>query len=352
MTRLKPNLILAFHIAAIILASCAEPETAHVSTLLPASSLTDRSHLGSVGEVVEVFWPAPDRSTAILLVDPVDGSERGRLATIGDGACAFLSLGPISHTAKTASKTSLDVYLPRTRSIVRLQRDWLADPNGLAACQADARPVRLQSEWPILGVGYLSPDTLVAVGLFSEGRLAFFDSSGTLLGQRGPLPPNPDSVSADIIQHAYQPALAVSPNGRHIAVASRFASLLELFDGQGTARIVAQTPIPVAPIYSVAVTDDGSKVFASGDSLRFGYVAVAATDSLVYALFSGRSRGDVAGPAYVSSDVHVFDWDGKLVERLSLPVPVFELGVEPTSGALIGIADPTARALVRIDLHH
>lgn len=352
MTQLKPYLILALLLAAILLASCADSETAHVSTLLPTAALTDRSELGTVGEVVEIFWPAPDRSTAILLVDPVDGSERGRLGTIGDGTCAFLSLAPVTHTARTASKASLDVYLPRTRSIVRLQREWFTNPNGLATCQADAHPVRLQSEWPILGVGYLSPDTLVAVGLFSEGRLAFFDSSGTLLGQRGALPPNPDSVSADIIQHAYQPALAVSPNGQHIAVASRFASLLELFNGDGSARIVAQTPIPVAPIYSVATMDDGSMVFASGDSLRFGYVAVAATDSLVYALFSGRSRGEVAGPAFVSSDVHVFDWTGQLIERISLPVPVFELGVDQTSGALIGIADPTARALVRIDLHH
>jgi TolB-like 6-blade propeller-like len=350
MGRLRVLTFLAtLSLLAIARTSAAQPSVRysrlHVGKLLHAGA-----HIAIGPAGLTILNPGPMAAPAIAIVSPANGRILGYLGQTGDGRCEFISPLPVQSTRAAAPDSTVEVYLFNPRAFVQLAMRWFADTLGRMQCRSHARPVTLSSSRTIAAIARLSRDTLVAVGEFDRGRLAYFDASGRQLRQAGPLPACPDSVPPNVCQHAYQPQLAVAPDGRHIAVASRNASLLELFSRDGSERVVAQAPTPVTPVYQVARMPDGHKVFASGDDLRFGYIAVAATDSFVYALFSGHLRAEGTEHSTMSSDVHVFDWSGRLVWRIALPLKVYALVADTTGRSLFALTDPRDPELVRFDL--
>ena len=93
-------------------------------------------------------------------------------------------------------------------------------------------------------------------------------------------------------------------------------------------------PYGFEPLYE-AKKSARTVAMASGDETRFGYLDLATTDSRIYALFSGRTRAE--GRANYGNTVHVFDWDGRLVDVLRLDEFVIALAVDPAGEALYGI---------------
>lgn len=84
-----------------------------------------------------------------------------------------------------------------------------------------------------------------------------------------------------------------------------------------------------------------------GLDLRFGYVAVAATDDRIYALFSGRITAAFGREAPYGEYVHVYDWNGEMQGVLKLDRASVGIAVDPEGEALYATTEdprPAVRA--------
>jgi hypothetical protein len=125
--------------------------------------------------------------------------------------------------------------------------------------------------------------------------------------------------------------LAADPVGQRIAIAHRFEDDLALYDGDGRLRARVRGP-PAAVRFRVR--DHPSRVQLD-TSTRITYLTAAATPRFVYALWCGCRMIDRPGPA----DLRVYDWNGHLIERIVLDMPIARFTVTPDDAFLYAVVD-------------
>lgn len=193
---------------------------------------------------------------------------------------------------------------------------------------------------------WISDSLLASSGLFSEGRLALFDSSGAPRGVVGPLPPAKPDVPAVVAQHAYSGTLVRHPSRPLLAIGTRHADRVEIYATDGRLVTVARGPAHFEPVYEARVRAN-EPVMGTGEDLRFGYVDLFATDERLYALYSGATRAERPGKATFGGEVHVFDWDGRLRARYALDALALAIAVDPGGRTLYAIRHDPEPAVVR-----
>lgn len=181
---------------------------------------------------------------------------------------------------------------------------------------------------------WLNDSTIVATGFFELGRIAFFDSTGNLLKYSGAIPPGGEGVPKAVRQHAYQSSISVSPNGKNIVLATRHSDKIEIYNQNGKPKILIKGVKSFEPEYDVEYVR-GTPTMSSGGNLRFGYIDIATTHNYIYGLFSGRFRSD--GNANYGQKIHVFDWDGKLINALQLSHNTISINVGNSECILIAL---------------
>lgn len=175
--------------------------------------------------------------------------------------------------------------------------------------------IPLHSTAPIYPV-WLDDTTMVATGVFPEGRLGVLDGEGGLRDQVGALPAYDDTVPPRVLQQAYQSTLVKHPGRDLLALATRYGSSVQVLDPGGELVASAATPHSFEPEFHVA-DRRGNAVMSLEDDTRVGYVDVAATADRIYALFSGRLQREAGRDAGLGDRVHVFTWEGELTRVLA-----------------------------------
>jgi hypothetical protein len=207
------------------------------------------------------------------------------------------------------------------------------------------RSVTLLAERVPIEPRWLDRRQIVTTGFFDKGRLAVFDVRGSLIRWVGELPSDERGDPAAIVHKAYQSTLTVHPEHRTVAVATRRAGLLEIFDVAGGGHLVADSPFSFAPRYEIALGRRGPQM-ALVPETRLGYLDVTSTETRIYALFSGRTIGGYGSKAGFGRFVHVFDWNGHFIRALELDAAIVALAVDSRSHALYGLIHDPEPAIV------
>ena len=274
---------------------------------------------------------------AMFVIDRRTGRKLTAFGRDGEGPGEFRSMwdlatgGPLVHGRPAV--WLYDAALRRLTPAV-----WPG--SGPDSDVAYGRSVSLSEAGFVTGVVWRDSSHMLAIGITDSGRLARFTADGHLAGYVGQLPPNPARVPVQVLQHAYHAYLAARPDRSRFVAVDHYAGSIELFDAQGHSIGRREGPVPFQPRFTVA-SAAGRPVFASDDDLRFGYVAVAATQGRIYAVFSGRRRGDYPGTAVYGDRLHIFDWDGHLISTAHLSTPTTGIAVDPgDSVAYVLVDDP------------
>jgi hypothetical protein len=129
----------------------------------------------------------------------------------------------------------------------------------------------------------------------------------------------------------------------HAIVATMRSSEADIYAISGELLGRAQSPYEFAIDYML----DGGE-FMAGPRTRKGYSSVAASDSLVFALFSGRAEAHFPGRHGSHGEfVHVFDWDGRLDRVIRLDREVVGIATDRTGSKLYAITErPESAVLV------
>ncbi|HEX8245685.1 MAG TPA: BF3164 family lipoprotein [Longimicrobium sp.] len=219
--------------------------------------------------------------------------------------------------------------------------------------QADPGPARATislPNLPLTGPFWVGDSLLLSPGIFGAGaRFARVAASGRLLGYVGPPPPGAAATPMVVRQHAYQSSTAYSAARGLVVLADRHADRLELYRSDGTPVRTIAGRNGFGPVYTVAPRGHGWAM-ATDETLRFGYVDVAATGDAIYALYSGRRRRDFPGRASLASTLHVYDWGGRLRRVHRLDADVVHIAVDSAARQLYALRLEPAPAILRYDL--
>ena len=187
---------------------------------------------------------------------------------------------------------------------------------------------------------WVNDSTLVVAGLLNQGRLWLVRPSGEPIRPLGVVPLVTPDFPLVAAQQALQPTIAVQPAGDRVAVASRYAGRVDIYDSRTDATIPAEVPAPFEPERKVG-SNGAMPIFLQDGRTRYGYIDIAATRDRVFALFSGRSRAGYPGRANYGEQVHVFDWDGHFLGAVDLGRDAYKIAVDSEGSSLYGVTmDP------------
>lgn len=125
-----------------------------------------------------------------------------------------------------------------------------------------------------------------------------------------------------------QSLLAVSPDGKKMAQSTTLGSILQLIDVKESAIEPYATRYFHKPIFSVVNGQIGTL-----DETIYGFACLDAKDEHIYATLHG-----VANPTAFPNTIHVFDWDGNLIKKLSTDQQICCFTVDENNGKAYAIA--------------
>jgi hypothetical protein len=190
---------------------------------------------------------------------------------------------------------------------------------------------------------YWMDDTLLVTGgVFPDTARYYLWTTAHSPKAAGVVPYLTASLPAWALQQALQPAGAVRPSGRMVAIGSRFAGRLDLYRVPNDTPRLARTPRAFEPQLRIGLRGTQPN-FLQDRATRAGYISVAATDSNVYALFSGLSAETATGSDRPGRVVDVFDWAGQLTQSFWLDRDALEIAVDPRGGEMVAVVEKNAK---------
>lgn len=196
-------------------------------------------------------------------------------------------------------------------------------------------PVLHKAAWVAGGFG-------VGVGRDPARRFVLFDSAGALvravpgevLGP--PSMPLEERIRATVTRFS----LCVRPGGGRFAIAYGDAGRITIHDAQLSRTWEAEVPDPGEPEFQA---DRVGVLRFRRNTLR--YLGCAAARERLFALYSGKSfTPATADDANHGSLVHVFDWDGNMVDTLTVEPALRGIAVDGAGATLYGVSLLTAGA--------
>ncbi len=257
-----------------------------------------------------------DTESPLVLFSSSDGRLLRRFGTRGGSSDAFLN--PIALERDVKRPNSIWVHDIGRSQIIRVA--WAS-----AAGEVTVVRRQLPTTLPITSWAIEHSGELIVTGLLPNRRVARLDSLGQVVSLMAEIP-GARSEPASVRQEAYRSTIASKPDGRRFVLASRHTDRLEVFDSEGHIVSAAPRVASFEPSYRVAVGRVGP-IMSTDNSLRFGYIDVGSSSKRIFALYSGKSRKDGKGQASLGEEIHVLDWNGKLIGRYRLPRAALAISV-------------------------
>jgi len=190
--------------------------------------------------------------------------------------------------------------------------------------------IRLTGQGSPIDPVLVAEDSIVSSGIYETGRLGLYSPTGEFVKTLGQLLPEDPSIAMASHQYAYEAILKTNSTGTKIVAASVNTDRIEIFDTSKLMHLV-RGPDFNEPEFSILDYDDNGNphTFIEPATIQ-GYVSVAVTDLLIFALYSGKSRGWVRSEGYFSPPGHsviVFTWTGAPVGILEIEEGALHIGV-------------------------
>lgn len=273
-------------------------------------------------------------SGRVRVLDKQTGRQITEAGRTGDGPGEFRSIWSIQPRVES-SGTAIWIF---DTKLLRATGYWLRSDSLVLRDP----PIRLLVSGVPLSVQWLDDSTIIAAGLFAEGRFYLTDAGGRRAYAVGTIPYVAEGMPVLTAQQILQPSLGVHPHGHSVAIGARYAGRIDLYRIDSGSHVMADAPEAFDPA--------GGAGFRQGGATRFGYISVAVTPQKVFGLFSGRRRAETPGRANYGQSLHVFDWNGRLLDTYSLDRDVFSITADPEREVVYAIVEDPEPAIVAFSL--
>ncbi|MCY3630072.1 MAG: BF3164 family lipoprotein [Bacteroidota bacterium] len=201
------------------------------------------------------------------------------------------------------------------------------------------KTIRLTGAGSPMSPVWIAGERIASTGGYESGRVGFYASTGEFVRTMGPDPPGEPPTPMVVRQHVYEAILKTNSDGTRIVVASQNTDRIELFDASEMLHLV-RGPGFHEPVFSFNIDSNGDpRMMVENETIQ-GYVSVAVTDHIIFALYSGRSRGWVRSQGYFSppaKTVIAFTWNGYPIGVLGIEDGAMDIGVSSDGQFLYAI---------------
>ncbi|MCG8468060.1 MAG: TolB-like 6-bladed beta-propeller domain-containing protein [Gemmatimonadetes bacterium] len=277
----------------------------------------------------------------VHIIDAQDGTRIASIAGVGEGPREIMYPGSIMVDVE-GDVWILDV---RTRRMLLLDLNKVTDPTDWAVTT-----VSFGGDVPNVGdARWVSPEQLVATGLFLRGRFGVLNSKGELLAEIAPTP-SWREMPVTVAQQLYRSFLDVKPDRSRFVAATQHFGQIEVFLPDGTLDLTIEGPIPVTPSFELFEGRRNFPSVAMDRHSRRAYVDIVTSQKYIYALFAGRTFDEAGIRANYARDIHVFAWGGELVSVIRLDRDVATFTVDEDGGRIFAVQHHPAPQIVKFEL--
>jgi TolB-like 6-blade propeller-like len=270
------------------------------------------------------FFVAADQHTTphFAVIDPGSGSVIARFGAHGRGAGQLVA----PRLLEVSRLDSIGVFIDHpTRKIGRAR---ITSAGGELVDETDLPP-RLTPSVPAVVARHSTG--WIAFGYFPDEAFFVVDTSSRRI--TAVIGPNVfDSAAVPIALQrgaANERSFAVAPGTRRIASAYKHAAQIELYSTDGASVIVSR-PLDVSVRTAFHLRAESRGLVWDRED-QYAYVALAVTESRIYALFCGCGHVEK-----FANEVHVFDWSGNAIKRIMLDRGVYAIAVTDDDQTLAG----------------
>ncbi len=317
------------------------PKPVRTQVVFESDSLTIPHRLADTPAGLVVLNPYTDPK--ILLVNVSNGSLIDSFGRAGGGPGEFRF--PYSISSISNKPDIVWIGDPNQHRITRLTVD------GSAGIVRDAMEFIAPFREIIFSeVVALNDSLFLTNGAFVTARFRLFAKSGHLVDEFGPSPNPERGEPVAIAAMAQEETFAIHPDRRYVAAGGMMNGFIRLYDLERPEwSKIAETPFPFQPTYRAGSRGSLPSLQPQANT-RYGYLGLAATRDRIYALFSGRTLGGFGQASGTGRFIHVFDWEGRLIEVLTLPEAVAAITVAREGTSLYATRWEPYPAVVRIML--
>ncbi|MDR1161601.1 MAG: TolB-like 6-bladed beta-propeller domain-containing protein [Tannerellaceae bacterium] len=289
-------------------------------------SLSNMNMSENMGEVISIksvgaFLAITGRNmeAQILLIDKKTKASY-MFGETGEGPGHFLQAANIIQ----ADNKHIGVYDMQKRLIYHfnidsiLQRDEHYAPDILMKHISSFSPIQIDR---------LNKNTFAAISLGDAGlnRFILVDEEGEIISKEGELPEKKsEEISDGTHAFAYWGRITTNPKENKVATCTNYAGMIQIYDCSTDKAVLIKE-------HNLFLADykENAGYFAINPQTRWGYLSMDSNDTHIFALYSGLNQVENPDGSYTKSHIiHVFDWNGNPVARLSADRQVSHICVD------------------------
>jgi hypothetical protein len=173
------------------------------------------------------------------------------------------------------------------------------------------------SSFSPIQIDRLNTNKFAAISLGDAGlnRFILVDEEGEIISKEGELPEKKsEEISDGTHAFAYWGRITTNPKEDKVAICTNYAGMMQLYDcSTGKAALVREHNLFPADY------KENAGYFAVNPQTRWGYLSMDSNETHIFALYSGLNQVENPDGSYTKSHIiHVFDWNGNPVARLSV----------------------------------
>lgn len=239
---------------------------------------------------------------------------------------------------------------------------WLADIQSASISQYSRENVLLSDSLGVELIRKISfedhfkniivlPDSqfVAIVANTNKKRLSYYDFKGDFVETKGDFPKFGNEFTDFENLEGFVCNMVLSPDKDQLFLFHMYTDLIEIYNLHGELKKRIHGPDCFFPEVKQMSQDDMIRVGSIPDKSRDAYFCPVVVDDKIYVLYSGAYYNPMK-PAYLLSNVFVFDNDGAPLKRYSLDRPICGLAVDPKTNTLYGISDDPEFHVIKYQL--
>ena len=188
----------------------------------------------------------------------------------------------------------------------------------------------------------------------SDLRFSLFDARFSKIKSFGPhplieeiQPMNEEVFQVVVLGNIYQGRMFVNRTKRKMLIAHSKLDLIEIFDyenGANSLNIIGpENNYP--PKYQLNSANQAILC----DECKYGYLYIDTTDGNIYALYSGKEKGN--RDAYLGNTIYKFDWEGNVLVKYDLDREIAGFVIDESLNKIYATESNADQPLVVFDLN-
>ena len=180
-------------------------------------------------------------------------------------------------------------------------------------------------------------------------RLSFYDIKGDFLETKGDFPHFGNDFSGFENLEGFVCSMVLSPNKDYLFLFCMHTDLIEIYNLSGELKKIIHGPDHFFPEIRQIAQEDMIRVASIPEKTRDAYFCPVVVNDKIYVLYSGAYY-DPEKPAYLLSNIFVFDNEGVPLRKYCLDIPICNFAIDSKTETLYGLSDDPEFHVIKYQL--